>query len=854
MDRTNAHFSASRLKRRRRKRAPGVLTAQSVEVPAPLWASLTGLGVGVGFCGLAAASSSPFETVALLAGAAAAGGFGVYGLMERLARQRAAGEEWEPGGEARSLIDAVSEPMAAIDRFGRVVAANAAAARSGKAPSRAADLLGGAAKAEEIVYRLLGAALSGRPAEDVAEVAPGAIEAISVWPIGGGLALWRQTPVAAEGGAELSRAAAATRAADAPAMGGVAAEAAEIGWFRLDSVGRIIEQDRIFSRWLGARASAGPAALRTVLPEAASDGSGAAATRSRLIGAPGAPREVAVLIAPIGAKGESVGVAAAAGARLPAFDCAAPDRCGDGLGLFEAAPSAVLLLGADGRIQEANLAAERMFAALDSDGLPAGPYGDYLFDWIDEQDAERARRAFAAASRGGAGAETTLVATWAADAAPPSVAGAPPQREVEISFRLYAAAEGEPRRLAAFLQDASERLGLERNVAQAQKMQAVGVLAGGVAHDFNNMLAVIIGSCDMLMERKTADDPDVQELQMVLQSAQRAETLVRQLLAYSRKQHLEPTVANLTEMVSDISLMLNRGLSDRWFLHRDLTENLWPVMVDVHHLGHVIMNLVVNAKDAMPKGGKITVRTRNAEFDTPQYGPNFAMPPGAYVRLDVIDEGEGMPPEVKARIFEPFFTTKKVGKGTGLGLAMAYGIIKQSQGYLFVESEPGAGSSFSIYLPRCSEEAVRAHEEARRVAAERARIAASAPGKRSVLVVEDEAAVRSMAVTALRQRGYEVTEAADGTEALEILEDESNAIDLMLSDVVMPDMDGPSVLRALGDRRPEMRTVFMTGFARDSFAETLEDTFAERREFGVLQKPFRLPDLYQAVAEALGGD
>ncbi len=853
MQRTEPRYSALRL-RRPRRRTPETLTPRSVEVPVPLWASAAGLSVGVVFCGLAASSGSPFETVALLAGAAAAGGLGVYGFLERLARRNDA-TEWAQSGEARALIDAVADPMAAIDRFGRVVAVNAAARKlsGGRAPARATDLLHGASAADEIVYRLLGAALSGRPAEKMIETRSGAEAAITVWPIGGGLALASQSP--APGAVEALRPerprAEASIGAAAPArMGGPAAEAAEIGWFRVDATGRLIEYDRIFARWLGARADAGPLSLRTVLPETVLAAAGGHATRSRLIGAPGAPREVAVLTAPLGHNGETVGVAAAAGTRRPSTD--AIEAGDDSVGIFESAPYGVLVLDGDGRIEAANLAAERMFAALGGESPATGANGDHLLDWIDEKDAERVRRAFSAALRGGRGADATLIAAWAST--DPSVGpnGQPP-RDVEIAFRPYAARGGAPS-VVAFLQDASERRGLERNVAQAQKMQAIGVLAGGVAHDFNNMLAVIVGGCDMLIARKTADDPDAQELQMILQSAQRAATLVRQLLAYSRKQHLEPTVADLTEVVSDISMMLNRALSDKWFLQRDLAEKLWPVLVDVNHLGHVITNLVVNAKDAMPKGGKIVVRTSNAAFETPQYGPSFTMPPGQYVRLDVIDEGEGIPPEIQARIFEPFFTTKKIGKGTGLGLSMAYGVVKQSQGYFFVESAPGRGAMFSIFLPRCADETVRAHEEAQRAAAERARVAAAAPGKRVILLVEDESSVRNMAATALRERGYEVIEAADGGEALEVLEDAAREIDLMLSDVVMPDMDGPSVLKALGSRRPEMRTVFMTGYARDNFAETLDDAFAERREFGVLQKPFRLPDLYRAVAEALGAE
>ncbi|MCI4665822.1 MAG: response regulator [Neomegalonema sp.] len=866
MRRSEAQYSAPWRERRASKPMNLAPKPQSVEVPVPLWASTAGLAGGVVFCGLAAASNSPFETVALLAGAAAAGGLGVYGMLERLT-QRSSSSDWAAGGEARALIDTVEDPMAILDRFGAVLATNEAGGkigRAGKAPSRATHLLGEARDPDQIVYRLLGAALSGRAAETIVDVRPNETRRISVWPIGGGLALWRQSSAADE-----ERATAAPHAPTAatvelgPKPFETAAEqGAEIGWFRIDSAGRLVETDRVFSRWLGARAGRGVEApsLRTVLPEARRPEGGAISARSRLIGAPGAPREVSVILAPLGVYGESVGVAAPA-AQAPAAPPPAMTKDGapeaSEAALFDAAPYGLLLLNTDGRILKANLAGERIFAALGGEGPVMGGNGDFLIDWVAEKDAERVRRAFEAAQRGGRGAEATLLAEWGArgaDKGATDVAGALEPGEVEISFRLHSEDE-DGLRVVAFLQDASERRGLERNVAQAQKLQAVGELAGGVAHDFNNMLTVIIGGCETLTARKTADDPDNEELTVIAQSARRAGLLVSQLLAYSRKQRLAPTVANLTEVVSDLTMMLTRMVGGRFFLQRDLAEDLWPVMVDVNQLGQAVTNLVVNARDAMPEGGRIKVRTENVVYDAPFKTPTFTIAPGQYVRLDVADEGSGVPPAIQAKIFEPFFTTKKVGQGTGLGLSMVYGIVKQSQGYLLLNSPPGEGATFSIYLPRASDEAVRAAQEAEREAAERAQAAtATAPGDKVILLVEDEAAVRNIASKALSSRGYEVLEAADGAEATEILEDASIHIDLMLSDVVMPDIDGPSLLKNLGSRRPDMKTVFMTGYARDNFAETLEDSFAEQRAFGVLHKPFSLDSLRQAVAEALGAD
>ena len=393
--------------------------------------------------------------------------------------------------------------------------------------------------------------------------------------------------------------------------------------------------------------------------------------------------------------------------------------------------------------------------------------------------------------------------------------------------------------------ETTEQRELEEQFAQSQKMQAVGQLAGGIAHDFNNVLTAIIGFSDLLLTNHRPSDPSFQDIMNIKQNANRAAGLVRQLLAFSRRQTLRPKVIYLSDILSDLSVLLDRLISERISLHVDHGRDLWPIKADLNQLEQVIVNLAVNARDAMPDGGVLTIRTTNiAEAESTRFkGQGFR--PGDYVLIEVADTGVGMAPDVQDKIFEPFYSTKDVGKGTGLGLSTVYGIIKQTGGYIYVDSTPGEGSTFRILMPRHVPEE---HEEPVGDDHEEAAAPSDLTGSATILLVEDEEAVRAFAARALTARGYKVFEAASGTEALEVISETDESIDLVVSDVVMPEMDGPSLLRELRKTQPDLKIIFVSGYAEEAFAKHLP----EDESFQFLPKPFSLKDLATAVKQTLG--
>jgi two-component system cell cycle sensor histidine kinase/response regulator CckA len=395
-----------------------------------------------------------------------------------------------------------------------------------------------------------------------------------------------------------------------------------------------------------------------------------------------------------------------------------------------------------------------------------------------------------------------------------------------------------------YLVDVSEQKALETKFAQSQKMQAVGQLAGGVAHDFNNLLTVIIGNCEFLLMRHQAGDPSFKEINEVHQNALRAAALVSQLLAFSRKQTMQPKLLALNDVIGELAQMLRRLVGEGIFLDVEREEGLWTVHADEAQLGNAIINLVVNARDAMPGGGTVTIRTANEAVSQASALGTAVMPAGDYVRIEVTDTGIGMSKEIQSKIFDPFFTTKPVGQGTGLGLATVYGIVKQSGGFITVDSTVGKGTSFFIYLPR------------RKVEAGEAPVAEAAPvaardvtGQDTILLVEDEEAVRSFAARALRMRGYNVLEAGGGEEALEIVKAGEAKIDLIITDVVMPNMDGPTMVRHVKALKPDLAVIFMSGYAEEAFRRS--DQSSEDIHF--LPKPFGLKQLAAKVKEVLAG-
>ena len=419
---------------------------------------------------------------------------------------------------------------------------------------------------------------------------------------------------------------------------------------------------------------------------------------------------------------------------------------------------------------------------------------------------------------------------------------------IEIRTYLLRGTDREPAGMWAFVRDVTarrraeeEREQLERQLRQSQKMEAVGRLAGGVAHDFNNLLAAIIGYAEIGLGELPADSPIRDDLTEIHTAARRAEALTRQLLAFSRQQLLDVQAVGLNELVLDTERMLSRTLGEDIELVTDLAPEPCTVRADPTQLQEVIINLAVNARDAMPDGGTLTIATRATALDAAAARSHAELEPGPYVDLTVRDTGHGIDEETLARIFEPFFTTKDVGKGTGLGLSTTYGLVKQHGGAIAVESQPGQGATFRILLPRIDAEP--------EPPAERAREPAAGRGEHTILLAEDEEAVRGMARLALTKHGYTVLAAADGVEALELADAHDGDIDLLLADVVMPRMGGKELADRIVARHPAIRILFMSGYTTDVISKHGVGHPAAQ----VLQKPFHVDTLVRRVRDALDG-
>src|SRR3989442_1756808 len=390
-----------------------------------------------------------------------------------------------------------------------------------------------------------------------------------------------------------------------------------------------------------------------------------------------------------------------------------------------------------------------------------------------------------------------------------------------------------------FVRDVTEQRRLQQQLVQSQKMEAVGRLAGGVAHDFNNLLTVILSYSDLLLEDRPPDAPDREDIEQIRKAAVGASALTRQLLAFSRQQVLEPRVLDVNTVVASTEKMLTRLLGEDISLTASLAPALGAVKVDPGQLEQIIMNLAVNARDAMPRGGRLSIETGNVEMDESYVRGHPIAHPGPYVMLAVSDTGIGMDAVTQARIFEPFFTTKEAGRGTGLGLATVYGIVKQSGGFIWVYSEPGHGTSFKIHLPRV--------EHAESAIVETDIDPVSLRGVETVLLVEDEVDVRTIIRKALEQYGYAVLEAGSGEDAMDIARRHLGAIHLLLTDIVMPHMNGHLLAESLLPRRPDMRVIYMTGHPEDTVVRQGLDPTSVR----CLQKPFSLDALCRELRSVL---
>ncbi len=508
---------------------------------------------------------------------------------------------------------------------------------------------------------------------------------------------------------------------------------------------------------------------------------------------------------------------------------------------IELSPIAILHLNDNGYILEAN----QSFHALMHHQLPTDrPFR--LEEFIDPEDRSR----FAEALRRMHAGEAI---------APLSITLRLGDGTVVVAFTYFSlmhASTDAPPVAILHLIDQTEQKNLEMRFSHSQKMQAVGQLAGGVAHDFNNLLTAMIGFSDLLLMRHPAGDPSFADIMQIKQNANRAANLVRQLLAFSRRQTLQPKTVDLTEVLAELSNLIRRLIGENIQMHMQHGRDLGMVKADQGQLEQVIINLAVNARDAMKEGGTLSITTRNVKIDSDGglerdlIAPTEEdiIPAGDYVLVEVADTGTGIPPEIVKNIFEPFFSTKEIGSGTGLGLSTCYGIIKQTGGFIFVKTAPGVGTSFHLYFKRHEAEAEKA---ASAPEAHDDKLGSDLTGRATIMLVEDETPVRIFAARALRNKGYEVLEADSGENALEVFADHTGAIDLIISDVMMPGINGPKMIGTLYDtyaeRMKDMQVVFISGYAEDAFV----DSFGEERQFNFLPKPFTLKQLAGKVKDVL---
>jgi two-component system, cell cycle sensor histidine kinase and response regulator CckA len=500
--------------------------------------------------------------------------------------------------------------------------------------------------------------------------------------------------------------------------------------------------------------------------------------------------------------------------------------------LFIEAPVGIALIDHGGRISECNGALSKM---LDLEaGMAAGKMLDELAapvdgavkldDWLDlVRRGEDAGAPLAVSMGEGEGAKTLFANILLGEGAEPDL----------VLHVLEAGGVGQ----------------MDEQGQQSQKMELVGQLAGGIAHDFNNLLTAMIGFCDLLLLRHSPKDQSFADIMQIKQNANRAANLVRQLLAFSRQQTLQPKVLNLTDVLAELSHLLRRLIGARIELNMVHGRELGLVKADQGQLEQVVINLAVNARDAMTDEGTLTIETGVIPAGDTRLRGYADLPDGSYVSVKVIDTGSGIPADLLEKIYEPFFTTKGVGEGTGLGLATVYGIVKQTGGYIFVDSTQGEGTCFTILLPSHDPESVeQADDQPEEKAAAAPRLDLTGAG--TVLLVEDEDAVRLFGARALRNKGYEVIEAKNGEGALEILETDADSIDLLITDVVMPGVDGPTLIRQVRSDHPNMKVIFISGYTEDTFRKNLD----EGEVVHFLPKPFSLQQLAGKVKEVMQED
>ena len=761
----------------------------------------------------------------------------VGGLAGLVLLRRRGGEAASDGSLLARAMRATSEAQFITDPGGNVVFSNESAnaflgwgARHGAVKIDAS--FEGAPQVLETVHQLHGRAICGRAASERIVMPAGARRGetliLSVWPVPGhpGHLVWTLAEPPELGTSQ-------DHGVDVTALRS-AIDQAPIGMFIAAPDGRLSFVNETLAGWLGQPADA-LVRSANLFDLAADDGALRGSDGEPLLASgivqlrhgDGSVFTAGVTLAPEpiggGSGGERVGLlvnhseAGGVGDRRSSTNSSR---------FFDEAPIGIVILDGRDCILEANDSFGDMVGAKES--LRDAP----LLDYLSQTDRPLLAESLAEARGNGNFASREV-----------QLAGEP-ARTAEVYVRGVQNG-GAVADLIIYLVDTTGRKALEEQFAQSQKMQAVGQLAGGVAHDFNNLLTAMIGFSDLLLQRHGAGDQSFADIMQIKQNANRAANLVRQLLAFSRQQTLQPKVLVLTDVLAELSNLLRRLIGERIELRLVHDRDLGLVKVDQGQLEQVVINIVVNARDAMPEGGTLTVRTGNVTKERPTTHRNETIPPGEYVLIEVSDTGTGIERKDLDKIFEPFFTTKPVGAGTGLGLSTVYGIIKQTGGFIFAFSTPGQGTTFKIYLPRHSEPAARVEP------AEEAEPAASRDltGSGTILLVEDEAPVRQFAARALLSKGYRVLEAENGEAAMEVLENFDGDIDMLVTDVVMPNMDGPTLIKEARRDRPGMKAILISGYAEDVFRKSL----GREPDVDFLPKPFSLKELLGAVKANLDG-
>jgi two-component system cell cycle sensor histidine kinase/response regulator CckA len=784
------------------------------------------------------------------------GAIGVFSLFAVAAGiLRVAAEETNP--VLRSLVDGAADGIVVTDAAGRVIYANSAYRALVNAvdpndirPVERAFI--GDPNVSEAVYRLLRAAREGRRLQEEVRLAgprdePARWIRLRIRPLNADgrnlrATVWTVADVTRERERQENVFQELQQAIDY-------LDHAPVGFFSAEAVGEISYLNATLAAWLGydlADVGSGGLKVTDVVT-----GDGAAI----LTGVAGAPGEVKTLTYDLDLRTRDgktlparlyhkIAFAAdgsAGASRTVVLNRAEGNEAGRAaevrfVRFFQNTPMAISTVDRFGAVVATNGLFERTFRSQ----LTEGHEGRTIQALVNERD----RPVLAALIARGAGGESDV---------PPLEL--PLAGKGERWARFYVTPvekqKDDPEAAIVYALETTDQRNLERQFAQSEKMKTVGQLAGGVAHDFNNVLSAIMMATDFLLNAHKPTDPAFQDIMQIKQNANRAASLVRHLLAFSRRQTLRPQILDLGEALSDLSMLLRRVIGENVTLDVVHGRDLWPVKTDLSQLEHAIVNLAVNARDAMPKGGKLTVRTSNVTEAESRQLDYKGLPSGDYVLVEVADCGTGIPAEIMEQIFEPFFTTKEIGKGTGLGLSTVYGFIKQTGGYIYVDSEIGKGTTFRIYLPRYV-------PSASEIDAQKAEVAAPVQpakpvddtGQGIILLVEDEEGLRGLNARGLTSRGYNVLEASNGIEAIEILEERDGEIDLVVSDVVMPEMDGPTLYKELRKRNPDLKVIFVSGYAEEAFSKSLP----EGGQFTFLAKPFTLKQLVATVKETIDGE